>query len=59
MTLTNKNLSLLALLVFVAVSSAGCGLVEGIFKAGLWVGVIMVTLVVVAILWIVGKMRRR
>ena len=58
MTRTNTNLSLLALLLVLAVSSAGCEVVEGIFKAGLWVGVILVTLVVVAILWIVGKMRR-
>jgi hypothetical protein len=58
MTLTKKHLSLLALLMVVAVSSAGCGLVEGIFKAGLWVGVILVTIVVVAIFWIIGKMRR-
>ena len=58
MTLTNRNLGLLALLIVLAVSSAGCGVIEGIFKAGLWVGVILVTIVVVAILWIVGKMRR-
>lgn len=59
MTLTNRNLGLLALIIVLAVSSTGCGLIEGIFKAGLWVGVILVTIVVVAILWIVGKMRRR
>ena len=58
MTLTRKNLSLLALLVVLSVSSAGCEIVEGIFKAGLWVGVILVTILVVAILWIVGKLRR-
>ena len=58
MTLTNRNLGLLALLIVLSVSSAGCGVIEGIFKAGLWVGVILVTIVVVAILWIVGKMRR-
>lgn len=59
MTLTRQNLSLLALLVVLAVSSAGCEVVEGIFKAGLWVGAILVAIVVVAILWIVGKLRRR
>ncbi|CAN5860406.1 hypothetical protein BH24ACI5_BH24ACI5_21890 [soil metagenome] len=58
MTLTRKNMALLALLVVLSVSSAGCEVVEGIFKAGLWVGLILVTLVVVAILWIVSKLRR-
>jgi hypothetical protein len=58
MTLTRKNMALLALLVVLSVSSAGCEVVEGIFKAGLWVGIILVTLVVVAILWIVSKLRR-
>jgi uncharacterized membrane protein YkvI len=58
MTLTRQNLTLLALLVVLSVSSAGCEVVEGIFKAGLWVGIILVTILVVAVLWVVGKLRR-
>lgn len=58
MTLTRKNLSLLALLLVLTVASGGCELVEGIFKAGLWVGAILVVIVVVAIFWIIGKLRR-
>ncbi|HVL67071.1 MAG TPA: hypothetical protein VM364_07390 [Vicinamibacterales bacterium] len=55
---TRANLPLLALLVVLALSSAGCEVVEGIFKAGLWVGVILVVLVLGVIFWIVGKLRR-
>lgn len=51
------NVPLLALLVLLAVSSAGCELAEGIFKAGMWVGIIMVAIVVFAIMWVVRKIR--
>jgi uncharacterized membrane protein YkvI len=51
------NLPLLVLLVL-ALSSAGCALVEGVFKAGLWVGAILVLLVVAVVVWILRKMRR-
>jgi hypothetical protein len=59
MMISNRNLSLLTLLMILAVSSSGCEVVGGIFKAGLWVGVIMVALILVVIFWIVGKMRSR
>ena len=59
MMISNKNLSLLTLLMILAVSSSGCEVVGGIFKAGLWVGVIMVALILVVIFWIMGKMRSR
>jgi len=58
MTISKKNLSLLTLLMILAVSSAGCEVVGGIFKAGIWVGVIMVALILVAVFWIMGKVRR-
>ena len=56
--ISKKKLSLLTLLVILAVSSAGCEVVGGIFKAGMWVGVIMVALILVVIFWIMGKVRR-
>ena len=59
MMISKKNLSLLTLLVILAVSSSGCEVVGGIFKAGMWVGVIMVALILVVVFWIMGKMRRR
>ena len=58
MTLTKQKLSLLLLLTIVAVSSSGCEVIGGIFKAGMWVGVIMVAVILLAVFWIVGKMRR-
>ena len=46
------------LLVLVALASGGCELAGDIFKAGMWVGVIMVALILVVIFWIMGKVRR-
>lgn len=57
--ISKKHLSLLMLLAIVAVSSTGCEVVGGIFKAGMWVGVIMVALILIVVFWIAGKMRRR
>lgn len=47
---------LLLVLVFV-VPLAGCEVIGGIFKAGVWVGVILAALVVIGIMWIVSKSR--
>ena len=58
MNISKKNLSLLTLLMILAVSSAGCEVIGGIFKAGMWVGVIMTALIIVVVFWIIGKVRR-
>ena len=48
----------LFLIVLLLVPLAGCEVIGGIFRAGVWVGVILAVLVVVGILWVVGKARR-
>jgi hypothetical protein len=45
---------LLPLMLLTSVLS-GCQVVEGIFKAGVWVGVILVVLVIAIIFWIIRK----
>ena len=52
------NLLRIMLIVLLAVSAAGCELVGGIFKAGVWVGAIGIILVVVLVVVVVGKFRR-
>ena len=47
----------LLLIVLLLVPLAGCEIIGGIFKAGVWVGVILAVLVVVGIIWVVGKAR--
>jgi hypothetical protein len=42
----------------VAMTLSSCEVIGGIFKAGMWVGIFLVVIVVVVILWLVRKMRR-
>lgn len=58
MPLTRSTLARLLPILLLAVAASGCEIVGGIFKAGLWVGAIVVVLIVVLIFWIVGKVRR-
>ncbi|MEO7157653.1 MAG: hypothetical protein ABI039_08835 [Vicinamibacterales bacterium] len=51
------TLSRIALLVFLGVTLAGCEVVGGIFKAGFWVGAIAVVLIVLVLVFVVGKFR--
>jgi hypothetical protein len=42
----------------IAITFSSCEAIAGIFKAGLWVGIIGVVIVVAIILWLVGKARK-
>jgi hypothetical protein len=53
---SNTMLSTLFLLISTLLSS--CQAIGGVFKAGMWVGVIVVVLVIALVLWLIGKMRR-
>ena len=55
--LNSSSLTRIALLVLLGTSLAGCEVVGGIFKAGMWVGALAVILVVVLLVVAVGKMR--
>ena len=53
-----KKYSLFGLLALVtAMTLSSCQVVGGIFKAGVWVGILLVVLVVGLILWLVGRGR--
>jgi cytosine/uracil/thiamine/allantoin permease len=45
----------LAFIVLFATTLSSCELVEGIFKAGVWSGVIVVVIVLALIIWLVSK----
>ena len=53
-----KNNLFLAALALLTVSLSSCEAIEGIFKVGLWAGIIIVVLVVGVILWLVNRFRR-
>jgi hypothetical protein len=48
---------LLVLLVLSALTLTGCEAIEGIFKAGMWTGVIGIVLVLVVVGFIAAKIR--
>ena len=53
-----RSMSLrLYVLLLLAVSATGCQLVEGIFKTGMWVGILMVLVVLGLIFMLFGRSR--
>jgi hypothetical protein len=54
---TRNMLLRLQLLLVLAMSTAGCQLVEGIFKAGMWVGILLVVLIGGVIFMLFGRSR--
>ncbi len=53
-----KSPSIMAMLVAIAMSASGCAAIKGIFKAGLWVGVIAVVAVLCIALVAMRAIRR-
>jgi hypothetical protein len=50
--------ALVLLLVMLLVTTTGCAAVEGIFKAGLWVGLITAVLVIAVVLFLIRRVSR-
>ena len=55
--LRSSTLSRIVLLVILAVSVAGCEVVGGIFKAGMWLGALTVIVIVILLVISVKKIR--
>jgi hypothetical protein len=53
--MTRNILLRLELLVFLAMVSGGCQVVEGIFKAGMWVGILLVVVVLGIVFMLFGR----
>lgn len=47
--------SLFPMLAFILVTLSGCQAIGDIFKAGVWVGIIVVVAVVLLVVFLVGK----
>ena len=45
----------LALVALLATTLTSCELVEGIFKGGVWSGVIIVVIILAIIIWLISK----
>jgi hypothetical protein len=54
--MTKRSLTkMMAVLLFMAISFSSCQAIESIFKAGVWVGVIAVVVVIAVIFWLINK----
>jgi len=53
-----QNALLLLSALVLSSTLTSCELVEGVFKAGFWSAIILIVLVVVLILWLIGRSRR-
>ena len=51
----NRTIYSIALLVMVT-SLSSCELIGGIFKAGVWVGVLAVVVVLALLIWVISRM---
>jgi hypothetical protein len=52
-----RNIHLYFLLFLISLTATSCEVIKDIFKAGVWVGVVGVILVIGLVLFIFGKMR--
>jgi hypothetical protein len=50
-----RRFNLVALLASVTLLLSSCEVIGGIFKAGMWVGIIIVVIVVALIIWLISK----
>ncbi|MCX2576203.1 hypothetical protein [Pedobacter sandarakinus] len=50
-----RKLFPIALIAFLCTTLSSCELVGGIFKAGVWSGIIIVVIVVALLIWILAK----
>jgi uncharacterized membrane protein YcjF (UPF0283 family) len=56
----NKNkISLIAFLIAISISLTSCQAIADIFKAGVWVGVLMVVVVIALIFWLISKFSKK
>ncbi len=53
--MTRNMLLRLELFLLMAMASAGCQLVEGVFKAGMWVGILLVVVVLGIVFMVFGR----
>lgn len=53
-----KNTALSFLLVAMVALLSSCEAIGDIFKAGMWMGIIVVVIVIALVLWLIGKIRR-
>jgi Flp pilus assembly protein TadB len=54
-----KQVSLMATIILLSLMMSSCALFEGVFRAGMGIGIVIAILVVGLIVWLLTKIRRR
>lgn len=54
----NRTLGFLTLAISCQIFMQSCGLIEGIFKAGMWWGILLVVGFIVVFIWLISKLFR-
>ena len=49
---------ILSLLMSISILFSSCEAIGGIFKAGVWFGIIGIVVVVIIVFWLIGKARK-
>lgn len=53
-----NNYAGFTILIALATTLTSCEMIGGIFKAGMWVGVIIVVAIIALVLWLISKVRK-
>lgn len=53
-----KKLMTLSFLSMILLMMSGCQVIGDIFKAGVWVGIIVVVIIIALVLWLIGKAKK-
>lgn len=53
-----KTNVIISSLLLLSITLTSCDAIAGIFKAGMWVGVIVVVAIIALVLWLIGKARK-
>lgn len=53
-----KTNVVIATLLALSITLSSCEAIAGIFKAGIWVGVILVVGIIALVLWLLGKAKK-
>lgn len=52
------NLHTIPLFLVLMITASSCQAIAGIFKAGVWVGIVIVVIIIALILWVISKMKK-
>lgn len=55
-TIMNKQFGVWSLLISIFIALSGCEVIGGIFKAGVWTGIIIIVAIVALIIFIISKL---